>query len=329
MAPVRFLLHPDYFKQVQGLDHVAEFTLHVPALIWEWATYFHLKNAGHKVELVDEMPQDGIVVVSACMYPLLQKPPEKVILISTLADSPPRFFAHVHVSQNPWQHRDYLKPFGYPIWCFINIWPQPGIIPRDSARGDKFERIGFFGHRDQLERSLQTDEFKTALAKQGLTLEIVDHDFNDYTNIDAVIAIRDFTGNPQYHKPNSKLINAWTAGVPVLATNESAFKAMEESPLDFIEVASAEDLLAGLAKLKANPQLVKKMVENGHKRGKNYSQEKILGDWEKLLFQDAQKLYKEWQQKSKMERELFNANLFMARSYRNVKNRIKKKLQFS
>ena len=43
----------------------------------------------------------------------------------------------------------------------------------------------------------------------------------------------------------------------------------------------------------------------------------------------AQKLYKEWQLKSKVERELFNANLFMARSYRNVKNRIKKKLQFS
>lgn len=329
MAPVRFLLHPDYYKQVQGLDHVAEFTLHVPALIWEWATYFHLKNAGHAVELVDEMPQDGIVIVSACMYPLLQKPPQNVILISTLADSPPRFFAHIHVSQNPWQHRDYPKPFGYPIWRFINIWPQPGIIPRDKSRGDKFERIGFFGHKDQLERSLQTVEFSNALAKQGLTLEIVDRDFNDYSNIDAVIAIRDFTGNPQYHKPNSKLINGWAAGVPVLATNESAFKAMKESLLDFIEVGSSEDLIAGLTKLKNDPLLVKKMVENGYKRVQDYTQEKILRDWEKLLFTDAQQLYAQWQRRSKAGKELFNANLFVARSYRNVKNRIRKKLQIN
>jgi hypothetical protein len=329
MAPVTFLLDPEHYKQVSHLTRVEEFTLHIPPLIWEWATYFHLKNAGHNVCLTDKMPDAGIVVVSACIYPLMKKPPQNVLLISTLADSPPRFFAHVNVSQNPVQHRDYPNLFEYPIWRHINIWPQPGIIPRDPARGERFERIGFFGHYDQLERSLQRDEFKEALAKRGLTLKIVDRDFCDYSDVDAVIAVRDYTGNPQLHKPASKLINAWSAGVPLLTTGETAYKAIQKSSLDFIEISNTEELLAGFDKLKADPGLVKKMAANGQQRVQDFTQEKILNEWEMLLFEEAQAYYKKWMKKSRLQKDFFLADQLMSRSFRSVKNRIKKRLQKS
>lgn len=327
MTPVNFLLDPHYIKQTANLDHVAEFTLHVPALIWEWTTWFHLKNAGHDVRIVGSMPEEGIVVTSACMYPLMQKPPANVLLIDTLADTPPRFYSHIHVSQNPWQHKSFHSLLEFPIWSYINIWPQRGIAPRDAARGLRFENVGFFGHRDQLEPSLQSDSFQQELEKRDLRLIIVDRDFTDYTNIDAVIAVRDFTRNPQYHKPNSKLINGWKAGVPVLATNESAFVAMRQTPLDFIEISSSAELLAGLEKLKSDPALVENMVANGKKRVVDYSHEKILGDWEKLLFEDAQQLYEKWRSKSKLQKEAFYADQIVSRGFRSVGNKIRKKLQ--
>lgn len=327
MVPVTFLLHSKHYVQVKDLQEVAEFTLHSPPLIWEWATYFHLRNAGREVRLTNTMPREGIVVTSACMYPLLQKPPANVLLIDTLADSPPRFYAHIHVSQNPWQHKSFHSLLNFPVWRYINIWPQPGIIPRDPSRGGRFENVGFFGHRDQLEPSLQTEAFQQALAKRGLRLVIVDRDFTDYANIDAVIAVRDFTCNPQYHKPNSKLINGWKAGVPVLATGESAFVAMRESPLDFVEISNVGELLAGLEKLKADPNLVEKMVANGKRRVADYTEEKIRGDWEKLLFDDAQRLYAKWRCKSGLQKEAFYADQIFSRGFRSVKNKFKQKFQ--
>lgn len=327
MVPVTFLLHPEHFRQVKDLQTVEEFTLHIPPLIWEWATHFHLKNAGRDVRLTDQMPNEGIVQVSACIYPLLQKPPADVLLIDTLADSPPRFYSHVHVSQNPCQHKDFHSILRFPIWRHINIWPQPGIVPRNPVRGERFEQIGFFGHYDQLEPSLISDEFKKQMRARGLTLKVIDRDFTDYSDIDAVIAIRDFTGNPQLHKPSSKLINGWTGGVPVLCTNETAFTAIRQSSLDFIEVNSADELLAGFDKLKANPELVKQMVANGRQRVQNFSQEKILNDWEKLLFDDAQQYYKEWRKKSKLEKQAFFTDAFVSRSFRSAKNKLKTRLR--
>lgn len=327
MAPITFLLDSFDYKRVSGLQRVEEFTLHIPALIWEWATYFHLKNAGHQVNLTDQMPLEGIVVVSAYKYPLLQKPPANVLLITTLADSPPRFFAHINVSQNPWQYRDYPNLLHYPIWSHINIWPQPGIIPRDPSRGKRFEQVGFFGHYDQLEPSLIGEEFKKKLTERGLNLKVIDRDFCDYSDIDAVIAVRDFTGNPQLHKPSSKLINGWAGGVPVLASGESAFKAIRRSSLDFIEVNSTEELLAGFDQLQSDPELIDRMVVNGYKRVQDFTQAKILKDWETLLFVDAQQYYEEWRRKSRLEKEAFYADLFLSRSFRSVKNKLKKRLR--
>lgn len=329
MVPVTFLLHPEHLKQVQGLEEVAEFTLHIPPLIWEWTTYFHLKNAGYDVRLTDKMPEEGIVQVSACNYGLMEKPPANVLLIDTLADSPPRFYAHVHVSQNPWQHKDFRTPFSFPVWRFINIWPQPGIVPRDAARGRKFERIGFFGHYDQLEPGLQSDRFKEELAKRGLSFHVIDRDFTDYTNIDAVIAVRSFPGEPQLHKPSSKLINGWMGGVPVLVTNESAFMDMQRSPLDFIEINSLDSLLAGLDKLQASPDLVERMVANGRERIKDYTHEKVVGMWGKLLFNEAQDFYEDWRRKSRLQKQAVYTEMFLSRSVRSATKKIKKRLAIS
>lgn len=329
MTPITFLLHPEHYKQVKDLEEVAEFTLHIPPLIWEWATFFHLKNAGHDVRLTDKMPDEGIVQVSACQFGLMERAPANVLLIDTLADSPPRFYAHVHVSQNPWQHKDFQSVWPLPVWRFINIWPQPGIIPRDPSRGKKFERIGFFGHYDQLEPRLQSDDFKKALAERGLSFHVIDRDFTDYTNIDAVLAVRDFTGNLQLHKPSSKLINAWVGGVPVLATGESAFVDMRRSPLDFIEIDSYESLLAGIDRLQANPDLPGQMAANGRERATDYTQEKVVGLWENLLFNDAQHLYEEWRRKSSLQKQAVFAEMFFSRSVRSATKKIKKRLAIS
>ncbi|HVF80443.1 MAG TPA: hypothetical protein VM884_00835 [Flavisolibacter sp.] len=325
MEDIYFFLHTDDFEFVQTLDGLKGYDFRHPQLNWVWSTYYRLKQKGWaNIHLVDKIPEKGIIVMSSNQGSVFQKFPKDLFVILTVADSPPWFYTQVNISQNPSQHSDYPNVFGFPIWKHIPHWPQPNIIPRNRERGDTFENITFFGDRSQLAPELKGAEFISALTKLGLKFQIIEREFNDYSGVDAVIAIRSFSKNKILNKPYSKLINAWAGGVPIVTGMESSFQSVKDSELDFIAVETMDELINALGRLKENKLLRQQMVANGMQRSKEFTDEKILGIWENLLFADAQVWYKKWLEKTTAGRKLFYADLFLSRFFRSVKKRIAK-----
>jgi hypothetical protein len=322
MEVINFYLSAFDFNRVKDLDRIEESLLHHPQLVWVWSTYFRLKQRGYPVELCNTMPPKGVVVISAINFSLLQKPSRNLFLIVTVADTPPRFYSHVNVSQNPWQKRDYPNLFGFPVWRHIPHWPQPHIKERNPGRKERFENVAFFGHNDQLERSIQTEEFKKELREIGFNFKIRNQDFSDYQEVDVVIAIRSFSAKEYLYKPYTKLINAWMAGVPIIVGNESAFLSIKKSAFDFIRVQNKFELIEALKKLKSDKEYRYKMIRNGEYRATEFTEEKVLQEWVRLLFHETPVYYEKWLQKGKLGRKLFYTDLFVSRTFRSLKKKI-------
>jgi hypothetical protein len=66
-------------------------------------------------------------------------------------------------------------------------------------------------------------------------------DWNNYSEVDAVLAIRSFSQHKFNHKPASKLYNAWKAEVPAILGCESAYQTERKSELNYLEAASVDD----------------------------------------------------------------------------------------
>src|SRR5690606_40162519 len=56
-------------------------------------------------------------------------------------------------------------------------WPQPGLEPRDPARGDRLERVAYKGFVANLHPELASGEFARALAARGLAWDADAVDF--------------------------------------------------------------------------------------------------------------------------------------------------------
>ena len=54
---------------------------------------------------------------------------------------------------------------------FIPHWPQPGLLPRDPARGARIETLSFKGSMYNLYQGFRTPAFLAELRAEGLTLE--------------------------------------------------------------------------------------------------------------------------------------------------------------
>ncbi|GAA4753446.1 glycosyltransferase [Flavisolibacter ginsenosidimutans] len=324
---IYFLLSEIDFKAVKELNRLEEFTLHSPQLVWTWSTYLRLKQKGHNVELTKDMPVSGVVVTNALHFPLFGKTPPGVFLVTNLADTPPPFYSQLNVSQNPYQSSQYPNVLRFPLWHYIPHWPQPEIKKRDSGRKDCFENIAFFGHDDQLDASLRSEAFFLVAKNMGLNFIIRNKAFNDYSDVDAVIAVREFSREPFFYKPASKLVNGWLAGVPVIGGADSAFAALRQSELDYLLVHSKDELLSALQTLKASPELRRQMAQNGLERAHAFTEETILLQWEELLFKKIPLYYEQWVEKGFWEKQLFHCDVFFSRSYRSLKKKLKNRFQ--
>ncbi|NJN38789.1 MAG: hypothetical protein HC790_08765 [Acaryochloridaceae cyanobacterium CSU_3_4] len=117
---------------------------------WVIQTYQYLKADGLNCELVGEIPLEGIIFAHRKSLPDDFKPNEKSLIVCLKAESSAHPYAQVHIVGN---ERDmdfetmilgdrYLYPGDK---YYIPHWPQPGLIPRDINRGNRFENIAFFG----------------------------------------------------------------------------------------------------------------------------------------------------------------------------------------
>jgi len=268
---------------------------------WTLQTYLRLKADGFACELVGSMPTEGIVVAHWDSLPKDLQPEPRLLIVCLQADRARHPYAQVHVVQNPrglltqlmLLGDRYLLPGGR---YYMPLWPQPGLIPRNPARGDRFENVAFFGLEENLLPELQAASWHDQVDALGLRWQVVSsfERWNDYSDVDVILAVRSFEQSDYTWKPATKLYNAWHAGVPAILGRESAYRAERKSELDYLEVASLTDVISALKRLCDERALRQAMVENGRLRAQETQPAQLVARWRNLITEEIIPEYKAW-----------------------------------
>lgn len=272
---------------------------------WTLQTYLHLKADNFPCELVDTIPESGIVIAHRDFLPDNLKPSPDLLFICIKADKDAHPYAQIHIVQNS-DDEITKRPVSFWSSYYMPHWPQPGLIPRDSTRGSRFENAAFYGVRETLAPELQQPSWEQQLSDLGLHWEIINSNrWHDYSQTDVIIAIRSFDGDTYSSKPPSKLYNAWHAGIPAILGCDSAYRKERKSELDYIEVASVEETITALKNLRVDNNLRQAIVENGHLRAMERRPANITAQWSGFLTDIAIPSYYRWCHASNLYRKVF------------------------
>lgn len=271
---------------------------------WHWTlqTYLRLRESGCPVRLVKEMPDAGIVVACSGEVAADFRPGPRQFLVSINGDEAPDCHAQMRITQNRIQTR--LMAGSY----YVPFWPHPGIIGRDSARGETFSSIAYFGDDRNIAAELRSADWSAFLADRGIRWDIRNAQSTrdtDFSDVDAVIGIRSFQRAGYIRKPASKLVNAWIAGVPAILGREIAFREQRRSGVDYLEVASVAQARDAIDRLASSPALRRSMVDNGRTRAEEFMVPRITAQWRDVLFDLAQKAAARWSGRSPAGRRTF------------------------
>ena len=246
---------------------------------WIYLTFLRLAGEGAPVELCHTIPDKGIVVALTGNLMPDFRAPDGVYLIGVVADGIPHPACHFHILQNA-AHADRL-----PFSIYIPHWPQPGLVPRDRERADRFENIFFYGDPPNLAPELRYRSFAGLLKSRfGLNFQMIESNrWHDYSEADCILAIREFGSKKFLRKPSTKLYNAWMAGVPVIGGREAAFLADGRPDIDHVSCKSQDDVLHAIARLRDAPEFRRKIVTEGSRAARQFSPEIITDRWIKFL----------------------------------------------
>ncbi len=252
------------------------------AQAWIFQTWAALQGAGFSADLIHETPLEGILItITGCLPPGFLAPPG-LFVAGIVADGLPHPGAHIHIVQNS-RHARRL-----PGAVFMPLWPQPNLIPRSPQRGGSFERVAFLGDERNLAPELRAPAWQDALRREtGALLEIRGAAaWHDYHDVDAVVAVRDFRGAKQLHKPATKLYNAWLAGTPFVGGADSAYASDGHAGQDYLAARSPDEVLSCLRRIKSDPDLRRRLVAEGTRAAQAFTPQAITQRWRDLLAAD-------------------------------------------
>ena len=306
---VSFLLSPEFIPKAdwhEALEkgdvlQVASLGIAATAQNMIYQTWFWLHEAGVACDLVHTLPQEGIVIfISNTFSPCTVLPPQ-LFYVDVLADTMLLPITHFHLIQNQ------AKARWTPHALFVPHWPQPSLIPRDPTRGSRLEKISFFGDPDNLAPELQTPEWISQLRRElGMFLDFKENKrWHDYSDTDVVLAIRDFSKSPHYHKPATKLYNTWLAGVPFIGGRDSAYAIDGRPGIDYLVATSPQQVIDHLRHLKEDVALRQQLVARGRESGAAFSRETIVLQWKQLIEETLPALAEKWEKKSSLQQHLF------------------------
>jgi hypothetical protein len=279
--------------------------------VWTIYTCLVLQKAGVNCLIVRDFPTEGIVVSHRDFLPAAMLPRSNVYLVCLKPDRKQHSWAQAHVTQNPNDPLARSRHGG--IVSHVPYWPQPSLIPRNPERGTRVENIAYVGRVLNQDPVLRTPDWQSEMAALGFRWSRVSLSrWHDYSEIDVTVSVRGFGDDhivsaptmSSDSKPPSKLTNSWLAGVPAIVGNESSFRAIRKSHLDFIVVTSKAELLDALNRLSRNPQLYQDMVDNGFLRSAEVSTEAVASIWRRLLDEDIASTYREWNDQTSVRKSL-------------------------
>ncbi|MBC7704401.1 MAG: glycosyltransferase family 1 protein [Rhodoferax sp.] len=248
---------------------------------WVLQTWLYLRDTGVPVQMVNRLPEEGIIITHMDCVEYGFRPNSSQTLIVMLVDREvPHPHAHLHITHNPVQH----LPFGMP-YRYMPPWPQIGLLPRDGALGARFEVIGFFGYAQNLDPAISDEQFQARMRALGLRLEVPPPTaWHDFRQVDAILAVRNFgRNNAHLSKPSLKLFNAWLAGVPAILGHESAYRAEGRPGTGYVEATTAAELLDCLEYLRDRPEFRTRVVEFGRTEVRRFAPERTVQRWQALL----------------------------------------------
>ena len=267
---------------------------------WIYQSWVELRNSC-RVELATRLPEEGaIITLSNLLHENFRANPRQFV-VSVAADFLPHPGAQVQLLQNPAHARR------LPGTIFVPHWPQPGLVPRDPARGSTLETAAFFGDPSNLAPKIVDREFRRLLLLEtGVRLDIREaarwHDFSD---VDIVIAIRDFSRARHLSKPPTKLYNAWLAGVPLIGGSDSAFSAEGKPGTDYLIAGSPVELLRQIRELKENPALWQTIVAAGKARSAARSRDAVRKIWQYLCDSEIPRRFETWKKMPPLQQAAF------------------------
>jgi hypothetical protein len=293
--PVYFYLPDDVqIKQILKADPDKDWELFNNGVrVWVGQTFLRLRQAGFPVELTSCVPRSGILFTHADYVPhvMLKKGLiSSLFIVSARADRPRQPYADLEIVQNG-HSSDGVRTL------HIHHWPQPGLIPRDCSRKETVSNIVYKGMVGEMSDEFNSSQWNDFLAQQDLawhcdattwkgneTGAYRDVKWNDYSDADVIVAIRKNVDSLHPKKPASKLINAWTAGVPAILGAEHAYRELRKSELDYIEATTAAETKKAILSLRENPRLYRAMVDNGLKRSQEFTSVQIRQQWTDVIF---------------------------------------------
>lgn len=288
-------------------ESVGSFNYRPGKYVWTVKTYGCLSRMGFPCQLADQLPDEGIIVSHRRFFTGGMIPNGRQLFVCIVADHWRHPFAQLHLVQNP---RDPMLVRSAHAWpaAFLPHWPETGLIPRDPARGAAFENVSYFGLPERLAPQLRSADFAARLREHGFTFRIVGREaWNDYSDTDAVLAVRSFAGLPFHKYPPTKLYNSWLAGVPALLGRESAYQAERRNQYDYFEVRSAEEIIRTLVRLREDPVLRAAVSRNCTQRAVEIGPARIAQSWIAFLIGTALPAYRDWRSRSAARRRILLA----------------------
>lgn len=254
---------------------------------WILQTFLYLRAHGYDVELVNEVPDEGICVFDASDKKCFRHASKALVLVGVRRDLSRVDVADFEIVQSQYFSDD-VSRFAIPHW------PQPGLIARCAERGTLCEQVSFKGNKKNLIPELQGDEWLQFLHDHGMTMvldtkrEVNGVDvmaWHDYSDVDVQIAIRPEQTPLQRHKPASKLYNSWIAQVPAILGPEFEYRQLRTSPDDYLEASTLREAQDAILRLKSDDELFRRMVAHGNHRAKAFSGKNIAVRWAQVLFE--------------------------------------------
>jgi hypothetical protein len=285
---------------------------------WILKTFWKLKEykSDLNIHLVNYIPDEGIIIFHKGFFPKDIMPSNTQLFVCVQADYGRHQYAQYHIAQNPlgvsnfnFSKRSFLeeKLFSFTKSYFIAHWNQNDIIKRNSSRGESFKNVCFYGIDQNFPQKLLEPSFKEKLKKEGIDLKIItDSDqWNDYSETDCVLAIRDFENKPHYNKPFSKIINSYLAGVPVIAGNESSSLYLKNGlGIGISIVTNPDECFNAIKQVKENYLSSLKRIIIDKDKLKEFQDEAILLSWDKLL-REMQHNYQLWLNSSSLAKNIY------------------------
>lgn len=286
---------------------------------WTLQTYLHVRNTIPEVRLCHSLPEQGVLLAFRGSVSFDYRPPPRLLWVCIVADASSHPYAHIHIVQNPAQVAVMANAF------YIPHWPELSLLPRLADRGARFENIDYFGDVANLAPELRGLGWRARLRSLGLNWRVRPAEkWQDYSETDAVVAVRSFDSRTYDSKPATKLFNGWRAGVPIILGRESAYRFHGQPGRDFIEVVSPQDAADAIGQLKNDSAFRRQIIENGLRRATSLTPNDFITRWSHFFQTIAFPAYERLLQQSYWWRATFLAQRYTAVRIAGLRARFKR-----